>query len=122
MATTNAGVAQFKGEFKVLDSTGKKTLLTLPFDEKVSLEQLTHIIRTIPVSTSDQLLDFGGVARAKAIYIDSNVEIEVKFESNANTGHKLNGPTVLLGEITAVYVTTTTEVACVEMIVGGPSV
>lgn len=122
MAAALAGIANFKGEFKLLDSTGKKSLITLAIEQSVNLEQLAHVIQTIPATTTDQQIGFAGVARAKAVYINPNgVAIDVKFEQNTAPAITIDKPSVILGEITAIYVTTAADAVCLEVIVGGPA-
>lgn len=115
-------IAKFKGTFYILDSTGRTQEITKAIEQQVTVNELTYVIQEIDANQVDEEIQFAGVERAKAIYInpgDVSVAVEVKFESDTNVPHKIDKPSVLFGEFTRMFVSTGVEAITFEAVIAG---
>jgi hypothetical protein len=109
----------------IYDSTGKNRETNKTIDWSITVEEVTQLLQNIAANQTDVQLSFGGVVRAKAVYLDPGPgvstcpQIDVKFENDTNTSFKLDKPTVIGGEITDVFITTGSEAITLDTIIAG---
>jgi len=118
-------IVKFSGEFAIYDSTGKNKETAKKIDWSITVNEVTQLLQIIDANQTDQQISFGGVTQAKAVYINPGPDvtncpqISVKFEDNTNTSFVLDKPTVIGGQITALYITTGAEAITLDVIIAG---
>jgi len=118
-------IVRFSGEFAIFDSTGKNKETAKKIDWSISVDEVTQLLQIIAANQTDEQVSFGGVTIAKAVYINPGPgvstcpQITVKFEDNTSTSFTVDKPTVIGGQITAIFVTTGTEPITLDLIVAG---
>ena len=117
-----ARTVQFKGNFTVLDATGKNIETNKAVLWTVNVNQKVDLLEIFPVATPDTLLPMNGLTQLACAYLNPDAPITVKLNSPASAPSIVNGPTVLFGTITGIYVSTPGAVAPVtlEAILAGP--
>ena len=98
--------AKMVGTFTVVEN-GNKAEVNFGFDSTSEITEHTTYRLKIPAATVDYAVQFGTVGPAKRLFIDPASRVTIKVENIADTGFVIDGPTMLSGEVSSVFITTT---------------
>ena len=115
-------VIRVQGTFEIIDARGVPEVKKV-FHNILPITEVTQVSpQTIPGSTLNYQMAFGGVTLAKRIYLKVNFPVTVKFNQDTDLGCSVGvGENILMSDngITALYISTGPNPTNVEAVIVG---
>lgn len=89
----------------VLEKEGTSTLTTIPLALTYAIDESNNQSFILPPSAVDYEVPMAGITIAGFVCIKSDIEIEIKLESNLNIAHKIKDMFISAGTINKIYLT-----------------